>query len=85
MDAEGHARVIANNRVVELHRSIQHPIRIAPALPIALADLFIEKCRVLRGVDLDVLAAKAGELGNLASGEIHDVGKIRVACGIRAP
>src|SRR5262249_36578034 len=62
VDAERHPGVSIDDRVVELHGCRQHLVRIAPALAVAVADLLVEQRRVLRGVDLNVLAAEAPQL-----------------------
>ncbi len=78
VDAEGQAGVSLDDRVVQLDRRVEHAIGIAAAGAVALADGLVEQPGILRGVNLDVLAAEARELGNLAAGEIHDVGKIGI-------
>ena len=83
VDAEGDAGVAVDDRVVELDAGVEHLVGIAAALAVALANRLVEQRRVLRRVDLDVLAAQALQLGDLAPGEIHEVGEICVACRIR--
>ena len=68
--------------VVELDARVEHPGRIAATLTVALADGFVEQRRILRRVDLHVLAAKAPELFDLTAREVHEVGEIRVASGV---
>src|SRR5205823_12787114 len=74
--------VLPDHRVVHLDRRVDHAVGVAPALLVALAHLGIEQRRVLGGVDLDVAAAQADQLLDLASGEIDHVGQIGVARGI---
>jgi hypothetical protein len=80
VDAEGDAWLTVDDRVVELDARVQHPIRIRAAPAIAFADRLVEQRRVLRRVDLHVLAAEPRELGDLAPREVDQVGEIRVAC-----
>ena len=84
VDAEGHARVAVDDRVVELDAGVEHLVGIAAALPIALADRLVEQRGVLRSVDLHVLAAEAPQLVDLTAREIDEVGEVRVARRVRA-
>ena len=72
-------RVARDDRVVELDAGVEHLVRIAAALPVALADRLVEQRRVLRRVDLDVLAAEPAQLRDLAPREVHEVGQVGVA------
>ena len=58
VDAERHAGVAVDDRVVQLDAGVEQAIRIAPALPVAFADLLVEERRILRCVNLDVLASE---------------------------
>ena len=84
MDPEGDSLVARDDRVVQLDAGIEHAVGIAPALSVALADGFVEQTGVLRCVDLDVLAAEAAELRDLAAREVHEIGEIGVARRIRS-
>jgi hypothetical protein len=84
VNAERDARVALDDRVVELHRRREQRVRVAAALAVTLADRLVEERRVLRRVDLDVLAAESFELRDLATGEIDEVGEIGVPRRIRA-
>src|SRR5260370_15928468 len=76
MDGKGDTGMVADNGIVHFDTDIDHLIRVAAALAIALAHLRIEQRGVLGRVDLDVGAAQAREFIHFATREIHDVGKI---------
>ena len=79
VDAERHAGMALDDRVVQLDGGVEHPIGIAAALAVALANRLVEQPGVLRRVDLDVLAAEPRQLGDLAAGEVDEVGEVGVA------
>ena len=74
-----------DDRVVELDAGVEQSIGIAAALAVALADRLVEQRRVLRRIDLDVLAAEPRQLGDLAAREVDEVGEIGVARRRRRP
>jgi hypothetical protein len=84
VDAELHAGVALDDRVVELDARVEHPVGIAAALPIALANGLVEQRGVLRRVDLDILAPEPAQFLDLAAGEVDDVGQIGVARRVSA-
>ena len=54
--------VALDDRVVELDARVEHLVGIAAALAVALANRLVEQRRVLRRVDLDVVAAEPPQL-----------------------
>ena len=64
--------------VVELDAGVEQPIGIAAALAVAFADRLVEQRRVLRRIDLHVLAAEAAELRDLAAGEVDEIREVGV-------
>ena len=62
---------------------VEHAVGIAAALPVALANLLVEQRRILRRVNLDVLAAEPRQLGDLAPGEVDEIGEVGVAGRVR--
>ena len=68
-----------DDRVVQLDVRVEHLVRIAAALPVALADLLVEQRRILRRVDLHVLAAEPPQLLDLAPREVDEIREIGIA------
>src|SRR5437660_5962880 len=84
VQAERDPGVALDDRVVELDAAVDQLLRVAAALPVALAHLRVEQRRVLGRVDLDVRAAEPDQLVHLAPGHVHDVGQVLVPARLRA-
>ena len=74
VETKGHTRVVLDDRVVELDTAVDQLLRVAPPLPVALANGGVEERPVLRRVDLDICAAEANQLVHLPPGEVDYVG-----------
>src|SRR4051812_39511951 len=70
VNAEGDPAVAGDDRVIQLDGRVEHLVRFAAALTIALADCLVEEARILRRIDLDVLAPETNQLGDLAAGGV---------------
>ena len=69
--------------IVELDAGVEHLVRVAAALPVAVANALVEQARVLRRVDLDVLAAEAAKLCDFPAREVDEIRQVGVARRIR--
>src|SRR4029453_16466342 len=85
VDAEGHAAVPLDDRVVELDARVEHLVRVAAALPVPFANRFIQQRVVLWRVDLDVLTSESLQFLDLASCEVDEIREVGVTGGIRGP
>ena len=82
VDAERDARVAIDDRVVELDAGIEHPVGIAAALPVALANGLVEKRRHTAARRFARIASEAAELRDFATREVDEVGEVGVASRI---
>src|ERR1700674_1168517 len=73
VESKGDAGVALDDGVVELDAAVDQLLGVAPSLPVAFPHRRVQEGSVLRRVDLDIGAAEANQLVDLAAGQVDHV------------